>query len=477
MNSIPVGYDFKETRFDFVDSNGKLNEKYICLPYMITLPLSQPTVSIPPPNTEPVTYKKSVISSYSNFDDWLSFVPVDNVQPNIITVHHNVLYFNNYEYNYDITVNVIKKGDTNVQMRFMAQNPYSLLASNMNDIYGHETVYDAMNPIKLTVTGEYQFFYIHYPTSNFELSITITVSNQQTPTMICNNLQNLPQNVKQKPNKKNKSDISENQCQCDECKKIKKCTCYDINGNGYIIINGHNVPVYITKTLGNVTTRYLYPEFSYLRDLFYNVTLANSLPVPVPYPIALSNDINNVNDNFNNTFYNTNMYDAFNTLNTLDITDTLVETILQCQISDNPGICLVPLWFIYSIISSGKLVSLSSSPVNCPFNQITEERNGYHYRYSWDNTDTLVTSTDLADVGFSVYLWHSGSWYEQTQYKLSYIKNNANDNTRYTYYLPAGHYDNLTSYDWISFKITRNNNIDVFPTLNTFNMIITQLPN
>jgi hypothetical protein len=470
MNSIPVGYDFKETRFDFVDSNGKLNEKYICLPYMITLPLSQPTVSIPPPNTEPVTYKKSVISSYSNFDDWLSFVPVDNVQPNIITVHHNVLYFNNYEYNYDITVNVIKKGDTNVQMRFMAQNPYSLLASNMNDIYGHETVYDAMNPIKLTVTGEYQFFYIHYPTTNFELSITITVSNQQSPTMICNNLQNLPQNVK--PNKKQKSD-TENQCQCDECKKVKKCTCYDINGNGYIIINGHNVPVYITKTLGNVTTRYLYPEFSYLRDLFYNVTLANSLPVPVPYPIALSN---NINDNFNNTFYNTNMYDAFNTFDTLDtvnITDTS-DTVIACEISANVGFCIVPLWCTYTIIVNGKLISLSSSPVNCPFNQINEERNGYHYRYRWDNSSPILYTLESTNLDFIIYLWHSGAWYEQKRYKMAEYKNNNNNS--YEYSLVGDYFDNLTSYDWIAFGFGTGNN-NYYGRINGFNITISKLPN
>lgn len=42
----------------------------------------------------------------------------------------------------------------------MAQNPFSLLASNMNDVYGNETSYNVSNgqQIQFTVTGEYQFF-------------------------------------------------------------------------------------------------------------------------------------------------------------------------------------------------------------------------------------------------------------------------------------------------------------------------------
>ena len=32
---------------------------------------------------------------------------------------------------YDIVVNIIRKGDTDVPLRFMAQNPFSLLASNI----------------------------------------------------------------------------------------------------------------------------------------------------------------------------------------------------------------------------------------------------------------------------------------------------------------------------------------------------------
>lgn len=465
MEAIPVGYDFKETIFDFVDKNGKLKQKYICLPYMITLPLSQPTDPIPPPNTEPVTYKKSVISSFGTFDDWLSFVPVENQQPNIVTIHHNVLYFNNYEYNYDITIDVIKKGDDDVLLRLMAQNPYSLLASNMNDIYGQETVYDVVinKPINLTITGEYQFFYIHYPTNNFELKITISVSQQHAPIMIC--------------------DKSENPCQCKECKKNrkkKKCICFEVDGKGYIVINGHDVPVYITKTLGTTTTKYLYPEFSYLRNLFYNVTLANSLPVPTSMPITT---VNMINDNFNTTFYNTFYNNINNNINNVNVINSLTDipdTILQCQLSNSPGLCLVPLWFTYSRIS-GYLVELSSSPVGCPYNQINELRGQKNFRYKWDDTDTLLTSSYIGDVALSVYLWHTGGWYEQRQYKLNYIKNskpvNPTNLDNYLYYLPAGYFDNSTEYDWIAFKISKNDATNIAILQNTFNININLSPN
>ena len=98
-----------------------------------------------------------------------------------------MLIINKYSYNYDIVVNIIRKGDTDVPLRFMAQNPISFLLANMNDLCGNETSYRTYSgqKIKFTITGEYQFFYINYATTNFDMDITITTSEKEAPIFVC----------------------------------------------------------------------------------------------------------------------------------------------------------------------------------------------------------------------------------------------------------------------------------------------------
>jgi hypothetical protein len=51
------------------------------------------------------------------------------------------------------------------------------------------------------------------------------------------------------------------------------------------------------------------------------------------------------------------------------------------------------------------MVTLSSSLTGCPFNQIRENTNTDKYRYSWDTTLSLVSSSSInQDIYFAVYL-------------------------------------------------------------------------
>ncbi len=411
--SFPVEYDFKTTKLKLI-KNGQLKKKYKCLPYMITLPLSSPLNPIPDPNPADPVNKQTIVNSIDTDNGWLNFNIIQNVQPNIITILDNTLYFNKYSYNYRITVDVVSKGDTSTPLRFMAQNPYSLLASNMNDVYSNETVYNVYNgqKIQFTVTGEYQFFYIHYDTTNFNLNITINVDYNIYPDLVCR--------------KKRK-------CQCGkiESKKNKNCTCYEKNGNGYLKDDCKDIPVYTTRIIGETVTQYLYPEFGYLRDLFYNITLSNSLPAPTSLQANL-----------------------------------LTTTVIKCSIADVVGLCFVKLWGNYELIS-GDMVELSSSLAGCPFNQIKETTNSSKYRYSWDNTAPLISSSSVnQNIYFGVYLWHSGAWYEQKRYLL---------NNNYT--LNSDHFDNSSDYQWISFALIpgTTNAASVTPTNNTFNITITEI--
>src|SRR5436190_2612412 len=189
QTSFPVEYDFKRAKLDLIDEEtGKIKTKYKCLPLMITLPLTTHLDPIGPPNQPDPIYRKTILKSINNRDGWLNFIPLENTQPNIIEIESNTLYFTKFSYNYDITVKIINKGSDNVDLRFMAQNPFSLLASNMNDINLDETVFSNLHngqKIKFTVIGEYQFFYVNYPTTNFDINITITVSDRKTQVFIC----------------------------------------------------------------------------------------------------------------------------------------------------------------------------------------------------------------------------------------------------------------------------------------------------
>jgi len=421
QTSFPVEYGFKTTELDLINKKtGKIKSKYKCLPLMITLPLTRPLNSLGPPNQTDPLYKQTVLKSTSNTNGWLNFIPIDNKQPNIISIQGNILYINKFSYNYDISVDIINKGKNEVDLRFMAENPFSFIAANMNDLNLNETsfsnIYDGQQ-IKFTITGEYQFFYINYPTTDFDINITITVSNTKTPVYICKN-------------------------------KSKGCTCFDIEGNGYIKIKNKCVPVYSDKILGNQITRYLYPEFNYLRDLFYNITLANSLDPP---DTILKNPIKS------------------------EIIKLLPSpTILTCNITDLDIACLIRLWGSY-ILKSGDLVSLDRSNVACPLNEFYETKLG-GYRYSWSNSPPLVSTTDLQAPAFNLYYQWGGGWYkaENASFPLSSIQTTNG----YDYSLPAGSYERNSGYKLLAFGISSGNINSAFLHIissSTFEINISQI--
>ncbi len=395
MKSISVEYDFKTTKIKLV-KNGKLKNKYICLPYMITLPLSQPINPISNPIQPDPTYKITIINAIDTTNGWLNLTPVQNIQPNIISIIDNTLLFNKYSYNYRITANVTSKGDTSTPLRFMAQNPYSLLASNMNDVYGNETSYNTETgqQIQFTVTGEYQFFYIYYDTTNFNINITINIDYNTYPSLICKS-------------------------------KCKKSTCYTDKNNGYLKVKDNYIPVYTKKIIGTTITQYLYPEFGYLRDLFYNVTLNNSLPLPV-----ISNS------NINN----------------------LTTTVINCGVSSD-------LWCNYTLIS-GDLVTLYGNENQLP-NQMYQNHNAV-FKYSWPETAGLLTMTNNRTADFIFYYYWGGAWYIGK--RITEIDKSGT--------LRAGSYINNSGYQWIAFGIDQNaivpDDIRRQPTGTTFQLTITE---
>jgi len=431
QTSFPVEYDFKRAKLDLIDKKtGKIKNKYKCLPLMITVLLSKPLNPLGPPNQSDKLYKQTIVKSISSTDSWLNFIPLENKQPNIITIEPNTLFINNFSYNYDIIVDVINKGKDNVDLRFMAENPFSLLASNMNDLNLDETIFSNIHNgqrIKFTITGEYQFFYVNYPTTNFDLNITIIISNTKTPVFICND-------------------------------KCQNCTCFDIKGNGYIKLKNKGefiyVPVYITRVIGNSINKYLYPEFDYLRDLFNNITLANSLTPP---SLTLQNLIS---DN--------------------PIIKFLTTTVINCIIGNEVEPCSNTYWGLY-VITSGDLVKVSASKSeivsHCPSNQIYEQ-NTSKYRYSWGNTPVLATSQKTPDfdqdVFFGVYLWYLSAWWEFRRILLSKKLINGFNN----YSLSSGSYDNLTEYKWIKFGLIAGTDIvslSVVETQPSFDITITEI--
>ncbi len=423
QTSFPVEYDFKRAKLDLIDKDtGTIKNKYKCLPLMITLPLSNPLNPIGPPNQPDPVFKQTTVKSTTSTNGWIDFIPIENKQPNIITIEPNILFINKFSYNYDITVDIINKGNDDVDLRFMAQNPFSLLASNMNDINLDETSFiDIHNgqQIKFTITGEYQFFYINYPTSNFDINITIAKSNIKTPIFICN-------------------------------KKCENCTCFDIKGNGYIKIKYKGefiyVPVYTTRIIGNSITKYLYPEFGYLRDLFYNITLANSLTPPsmVLKKISSPNSIIKI----------------------------LTTTVIKCMIVDVAEPCFNLLWGSYEL-RTGDLVELIRSEEDCPFNQIKERKARSTYRYSWNNTGVLATSSSLdQNVSFVVYIQYNNEW----RIFKEFLLNKTLVGTSNNYSLPSGSYDSLSEYQWIAFGlITTSDAATLTIPGNMFDITITEI--
>jgi hypothetical protein len=403
MKSLPVEYDFKTTKIKLF-KHGMLKDKYKCLPYMITLPLSQPLNTIPDPNPADPANKQTIINANNTYQGWLNFTAIQNIQPNIISIIDNALYFNKYSYNYRITVDVVSKGDTTTPLRFMAQNPFSLLASNMNDVYGNETVFNNLyngQKIIFTITGEYQFFYIYYLTTNFNLNITINIDYKNYPVLVCDN---------------------KNNCQCGikSEKNNEKCTCFVKNGNAYLKVkkdcNDIIVPVYTTRVIGNTVNKYLYPEFAYLRDLFYNSTLNNSLTTP-------DNLTNNIQLNSN----------------------VLTTTVLEAEFSGNDfNNCYNYLWCFYQLLS-GNMVEITSK-IGCPLSQIRESQPAKKYRYSWPETPNVTSvSSSGRYTTFVAYYWWAGAWYAANR--------NINNKVDQNGTLLAGYYDNLSGYEWIAFGL------------------------
>lgn len=254
LTKFPVQYNFDTIYLDLINSNGKLKEKYKCLAYMITLPL----ILSPLPEDSLVQvkplYNEVILTSTSNQNGYLIFsIPPINDQTSIITSQYNILNINYYAYYYDVKVTVIKKGDLDVDLRFMTFNINNdSLASNLNDIYSNETSYQVTSgkTFTFTITGKYTNFFAYYPNTNFEIELDISVSNKKIPIFICK-------------------------------KKCAKCTCYEIDNVGYLRVKNNNVPVYIKSNNGAINT-YLYPTFAMLRDIFISTTFNNSLQAPIP---------------------------------------------------------------------------------------------------------------------------------------------------------------------------------------------------
>lgn len=256
LDKYPVQYDFKTTFLDLINNKtGKIKDKYKCLSFMITLPLMYS--SVPPDSIIEILpiINKVKLTATQEIDGYLNFnIPSLNDQTVIVSSFGNILEFNYILYHYDVEVNIIDKGDLDVDLRFMTFNQYQPnLASNLNDIYGNETVYSVNSGdiINFTITGRFTNFFAYYPNRNFKISMKVTVSNKKIPTFICY-----------------------------KTTKCNKCTCFEIDNIGYFKVKGHDVPVYINVDNGNIN-RLLYPAFANLRELFLNTTFNNSLPAPV----------------------------------------------------------------------------------------------------------------------------------------------------------------------------------------------------
>jgi hypothetical protein len=428
MSCIKVEYDFKTAKIKLF-KNGYLKDKYKCLPYMITLPLTSPLNPIPDPYQPDPGNKQTILNATNTNQGWLNFNIIQNNQPNIVSILDNVLFFNKFSYNYRITVDVISKGDTTTPLRFTAQNPISLLASNMNDVYGNETVFNNLyngKNFKFTLSGEYQFFYIYYPTTNFNLNITINIDYKNYPPLVCQDSKN-----------------NKNDCQCGQnivitdYKNCEKCNCYIKDGNAYLKVKNDcdiiNVPVYKTKVIGDTINKYLYPEFAYLRDVFYNTTLNNSLPTPT-----------NLNSN---------------TLNN-NVTTQIVSGIYNGKNCNSYG------WAYYEELS-GNLVGLSSSIIGCPRNQIKELHSdtSHNFKYSWDLIPNIIIPNGNK-VYFAMYIYYNNYW---DIYKSYDIKENGS--------LDAGFIVNETDYQWVAFGLFTEgfNSYSINPDT-TYIITITEIP-
>jgi len=413
--TFPVEYDFKRAQLDLIDQNtGKIKDKYKCLLMMVTLPLSSILGSLGNLIEPLPQYIQTILKSTTNNNGWLNFIPIENIQPNIIIIQSNYLYFSNLSYNYDITVDIVKKGKDNVDLRFMSENSTSRLASNINDLNLNEIMFSNLSnndQFKFTVIGGYEFFYINYPTTDFDINITVNISTAKTPNY-----------------------ISDHKC--------KKCTCFDIEGNGYVRLKNKKgecifVPVYTSRTYGNTVTKYLYPEFNYLRDVFYNITLANSLPPPtlptqklqINQPRTIIKEITVIPD---------------------------YSYIIRCSIVGHDQ-CVPVFWCSYVTFRHGDILTLINSRDYLCFTLDVIEQNKdiyVHYKYSWDKTKTILISNEKDDrLIFTLYHrppYGLGGWSEiNDKYRITALRTEING--RYEHYLPTGSIVNYSPHKTIAF--------------------------
>lgn len=289
LTKFPVEYDFKTLKIDLIDKKtGKIKERYKCLGYMITFPLVQSLIPDGALYQEIPIFNSVKLFSNKQVDGYLNFnIPLINDERSIITTGGYVLKFNYYDYYYNIKIKMINPGDVkDVKLRCVSYYTYnSKLVSNLNDIYGNETVSEFGKDIEFIVTGHYNNFIVYYPNNNFEISMEITVSDKKPPVFICNK------------------------------KCCTKCKCFEINNLGYIKIKTCdkkyvNVPVY-KKLYGNSIETVLYPSFYELRKIYLRTTELNSLFIPkFPFPTNEIMKLKNQTDPVTVYFYPNGVYDG-----------------------------------------------------------------------------------------------------------------------------------------------------------------------
>lgn len=421
LDCFNLQYDFKNLKVKFFDRDGKLKKKYICLAYMITFPLVQALYQLEIPGQPDPVIRRVHLTSTKQSAGYLVFDPLIQNDTSIVTNHGNVLEFNKFDYNYDIKITSSKSG----QIRFMYFNIYQIVASNINDIYGNETVYEIKEneEIVLTITGEYQFFFIYFPEEDFNIDLKISVSKKKSPIFICK--------------------------RCN-----KNCTCFETNNKGYIRIRDHVIPVYQNRESLAVLVRYLYPDFAYLRDLFLNATIENSLPVPIPLQLK-------------------NKFLIKQTGSTL-----LTFTVGSVQLVPQNGTDL----YLTQDPSNNELVEVTSSSPFDPFstrrwgiNQTAMiNKNTENYVYRWPDTYFTVIGSSFQRFSgpnyFGMFYRWGGLWYEAQRITLP----NSRDNEITELLFPEGEFRNSNGYDVIYFSAWCNFGLIQFP--NNINITVTIRP-
>lgn len=404
-NCYKFEYDYKSTMVKLFTDKGKLKEKYKCLSYMITFPLEYNNALLPPRQEIP-KYNDVILKSELGIDGYLLYNIIGpyNYDQNfgIVGLYNNILEFKYFPYNYDVEVKILKIR-SNKTIRFMYYNIYSLVASNMNDIYGNETVFeinDKTESLKFTITGEYQFFFTY---SDADIELKISKSDKKTPNYIC----------------------MKKSCKC-------KCRCYEKNNVGFIKIKDHNVPVYVKNITNNIVSTYLYPQFSILRELFLLTTSNNSLPIPEFISFTENNNYEGLKDVVNCQPGYVQSFPSQTALYQINIT--------------NYGEPLVA--FTYSNLSIGR----RAWQIRQLILYNTEK---YFYSYKWDPFTVRARPGSYNPftnkIIFNSFVCNSGSLVWNRPQSNLYPTEIASNVTEITF--PGGTFINQFNYDWVCFNI------------------------